>query len=334
MYKGQVYDKAMESLKKAGVSTVELAGVEPNPRVTSVREGVKLCRENGVQVVVPIGGGSSLDCATVIAGSVSSEGDPWDLVIGKAKYKSFLPIVSVLTLAATGSEMDAVAVISNMDTNDKLGTGHPDMRPKASIMDPTYTCLLYTSLQPQRGCHISEMLREGLLRHIDTGARKNHGFLLKKALHTDDAHFFCADAHVVGPLDEGFCAAAALDCVAHGKSGTGGQQHPVLRRPFGADNQGCVNPAGSRVKNTALSAAPRRLCGRRHQRARGRPAARQGERHRVGGVHRSVLKNAVYLTHAGPPAKKVYEVIIPGRRGTVKQGQEWLCSVRDSKSAG
>lgn len=134
-----VYDKAMESLKKAGVSTVELAGVEPNPRVTSVREGVKLCRENGVQVVVPIGGGSSIDCAKVIAGSVSYEGDPWDLVIGKAKYKSFLPIVSVLTLAATGSEMDAVAVISNMDTNDKLGTGHPDMRPKASIMDPTYT---------------------------------------------------------------------------------------------------------------------------------------------------------------------------------------------------
>lgn len=59
--------------------------------------------------------------------------------IGKAKYKSFLPIVSVLTLSATGSEMDAVAVISNMDTNDKLGTGHPDMRPKASILDPTYT---------------------------------------------------------------------------------------------------------------------------------------------------------------------------------------------------
>ena len=73
-----VYDKAMESLKKAGVSTVELAGVEPNPRVTSVREGVKLCRENGVQVVVPIGGGSSIDCAKVIAGSVSYEGDPWD----------------------------------------------------------------------------------------------------------------------------------------------------------------------------------------------------------------------------------------------------------------
>ena len=134
-----IYDAAMASLKKAGVSTMELAGVEPNPRVTSVREGVKLCRENGVQVVLPIGGGSSIDCAKVIAGAVSYDGDPWDLVVGKARYQSFLPIVSVLTLAATGSEMDAVAVISNMDTNDKLGTGHPDMRPKASILDPTYT---------------------------------------------------------------------------------------------------------------------------------------------------------------------------------------------------
>lgn len=134
-----VYDAAMASLKEAGVEVFELPGVEPNPRITTVREGAALCRKHGIEVVVPVGGGSTIDCAKVIAGAVSYQGDPWDLVTRKAAYVSVLPIVSVLTLAATGSEMNGGAVISNMDSNDKLGTGHPAMRPKASILDPTYT---------------------------------------------------------------------------------------------------------------------------------------------------------------------------------------------------
>ena len=103
--------------------------------------------------MLPIGGGSTIDCAKVIAAAVSYEGDAWDIVLDPSKIVSVLPIVSILTLAATGSEMDTFAVISNLETNDKIGTSHEDMRPKASILDPSYTfsvsayqtCLLYTS---------------------------------------------------------------------------------------------------------------------------------------------------------------------------------------------
>ncbi|MCG4878149.1 iron-containing alcohol dehydrogenase, partial [Eggerthella lenta] len=79
--------------------------------------------------------GSTIDCAKVIAGAVSYAGDAWDIVLDPGKVVSVLPIVTVLTLSATGSEMDTFAVISNMETNDKIGTGHNDMRPKASILD-------------------------------------------------------------------------------------------------------------------------------------------------------------------------------------------------------
>ena len=134
-----LYDEAVKQLEEAGVSIVELSGVQSNPKIESVREGVRLCRENDVDVVVAIGGGSTIDAAKVIAGSVSYEGDPWDIVLDAGKVVSVLPIISVLTLTATGSEMDVFAVISDMEKNEKWGTGHPDFRPKASILDPTYT---------------------------------------------------------------------------------------------------------------------------------------------------------------------------------------------------
>ena len=134
-----IYDDAMKYLREAGIAVVELSGVEPNPRIETVRKGVDLCRREAVEVVVAIGGGSTIDAAKVIAGSVSYEGDAWDIVLDASKVVSVLPIVSVLTLAATGSEMDTFAVISDMQKNEKWGTGHPDFRPVASILDPTYT---------------------------------------------------------------------------------------------------------------------------------------------------------------------------------------------------
>lgn len=135
-----IYDDVVSIFKKEGIAFHELAGVEPNPRITTVREGVALCREKGIDVILPIGGGSSIDCAKVIAGAVSYEGDAWDIVVDPSKITSVLPLVSILTLSATGSEMDTFAVISNLETNDKVGTSHEGMRPKASILDPSYTC--------------------------------------------------------------------------------------------------------------------------------------------------------------------------------------------------
>lgn len=137
--KAGIYDQVMNELKAADMKVVELSGVDPNPRIETVREGISLCRGNGVDVVLAVGGGSSIDCAKVIAAGVKYEGDPWDLVLDGSKISEALPVVSVLTMAATGSEMDAFAVISDMGKNDKLGTGAECLKPVFSILDPEYT---------------------------------------------------------------------------------------------------------------------------------------------------------------------------------------------------
>lgn len=137
--KSGLYDTVIGILGKSSVSVTELSGVEPNPRIGSVRKGVELCRKNGIDVVLAVGGGSAIDCAKVIAAGARYEGDAWDLVKEPEKIGEVLPIVSVLTLSATGSEMDANAVITNPETNEKLGTSSESMRPKASILDPEYT---------------------------------------------------------------------------------------------------------------------------------------------------------------------------------------------------
>lgn len=134
-----IYDAALTYLKQKNITVEELSGVEPNPRIETVRKGVTLCKENQIEVIVPIGGGSVIDCAKVIAAGAFYEGDAWDLVLDPKKITHALPIISVLTLSATGSEMDTFAVISDMKQKEKIGTGHPLLRPKASILDPTYT---------------------------------------------------------------------------------------------------------------------------------------------------------------------------------------------------
>lgn len=99
-------------------------------------------QENSIDIVLAVGGGSSIDCAKVVAAGRYYEGDAWDIVVDPGKIDKVLPIASVLTIAATGSEMDSTAVITNPETNDKIGTKHPYMAPKFSILDPVYTFTL------------------------------------------------------------------------------------------------------------------------------------------------------------------------------------------------
>lgn len=134
-----IYDEALRILGEAKVQVFELAGVEPNPRIQTVRRGVELCRDNDIQMVLAIGGGSTIDCAKVVAAGAKYDGDAWDLVLHPELIKSALPIFSVLTLSATGSEMDAFAVISDMTKNEKWGTAGEALKPTMSILDPTYT---------------------------------------------------------------------------------------------------------------------------------------------------------------------------------------------------
>lgn len=137
--KNGIYGKIQELLK--GYNIVELNGIEPNPRIETVRRGVELCRENNIEVILAVGGGSTIDCSKVVAAGYYYDGDTWDIVSDPSKITNALPIVTVLTLAATGSEMNTGAVISKMDTNEKLGTRANCMAPKTSILDPEY---LYT----------------------------------------------------------------------------------------------------------------------------------------------------------------------------------------------
>lgn len=137
--KNGIYDKVIDIFKKENIEYHELSGVEPNPRITSVREGIEICRENDIEFILAVGGGSTIDCSKVIAAGYYYEGDPWDIVLDSSKISDALPLASILTLSATGSEMDKGAVISNLETNQKLSTGHPSMAPKFSILDPSYT---------------------------------------------------------------------------------------------------------------------------------------------------------------------------------------------------
>lgn len=140
-----VFDAAIAQLKAHGIQWAELPGVEPNPRIATVREGVRLCREQGLDGVLALGGGSVIDCAKAVAAGFYYDGDPWDFSGRKLTPERALPVFTVLTMAATGSEMDNIAVISNPETNEKESFSGPCCYPAVSILDPTYTYSLPAS---------------------------------------------------------------------------------------------------------------------------------------------------------------------------------------------
>jgi alcohol dehydrogenase len=134
-----LYDDVMSELNKMGMEVSELSGVEPNPRLTTVKRGVDLCKENNIECLLAVGGGSVIDCTKAIAAGAKYDGDVWDLITLKAQPQEALPFGTVLTLAATGSEMNSGSVITNWETQEKYGWGSPLVFPKFSILDPTYT---------------------------------------------------------------------------------------------------------------------------------------------------------------------------------------------------
>jgi len=134
-----VYDDVTNSLKEAGIEWVELPGVEPNPRIYTVEKGAALCREHNIDFVIAAGGGSSVDCSKAICAAAKYDGVAWDLVAKHIPVLDALPLFVVLTLAATGSEMDSGGIITNPETKEKSGVGGPALMPKVSFLDPTYT---------------------------------------------------------------------------------------------------------------------------------------------------------------------------------------------------
>lgn len=152
-----LYDKVTAEMKKAGITVFELGGIDPNPRIDSVREGGKLCKKEKIDAVLAVGGGSTLDCAKYIAAAACYDGDPWDFFDQDvwAPIPRALPLVTVLTLSATGSEMDCGGVITNTETNDKIGRMEPALLPKVSFLDPSNT---YTVSPYQTACGAADIL--------------------------------------------------------------------------------------------------------------------------------------------------------------------------------
>lgn len=134
-----VYDDVMHVLNEHGATIFELDGVEPNPRVETARKGVAICKENQIDLILALGGGSVIDCVKLIAAAAKTEADAWDIVTRKEVPTAALPFGVVLTLAATGSEMNSGSVITNAETMEKFSWGSPLVYPKFSILNPAYT---------------------------------------------------------------------------------------------------------------------------------------------------------------------------------------------------
>ena len=177
--KSGLYDKVYEVLK--GFEIFELPGIEPNPKLTSVKKGADICKENGIDAVLAVGGGSTIDASKHIACAAFYEGDPWDLVLDKTKVTKALPIFTVLTISATGSEMNPGAVISNEETKEKLEINHPLLYPTLSVCDPTYqftlpkkqtaagtvdilSHIMEQYFQPNDGAYITDRLSEAAMK--------------------------------------------------------------------------------------------------------------------------------------------------------------------------
>lgn len=150
-----LYDQVVHEIKKAGLELFELSGIDPNPRVSSVTAGADICKNENIDVLLAVGGGSTIDCTKYIGAAAYYEGDAWDILLKKVEVTKCLPIVTVLTLSATGSEMDSGGVISNPDTKDKIGLLFPAMLPKVSFLDPTTT---YSVNPYQTACGSADIL--------------------------------------------------------------------------------------------------------------------------------------------------------------------------------
>lgn len=181
-----LYDRIVSLLTEIGAEVTELSGVEPNPRLSTVHRGVELCRKHDIELILAVGGGSVLDCSKAIAVGARYDGDMWDFVERKAAPQDAVPLGTVLTMAATGSEMNGGSVITNEKTQEKMGWGSKHSYPAFSILDPEHT---YTLPKDQTVYGMVDMMSHVLEHyfHLDTNTPVQDGFcetLLKTVIET------------------------------------------------------------------------------------------------------------------------------------------------------
>ncbi len=158
-----LYDEVMASLKQNGIEVIEMGGVEPNPKITFVRQAVEKAKEEKVQMILAVGGGSVLDSCKYTANGVYYDGDPWDFAIGKHQPQKALPIGCILTIAAAGSEMSSSAVITNLEENMKRGFKSDSNRPLFAICNPELT---YSVSPYQTACGIVDIMAHTMERYF------------------------------------------------------------------------------------------------------------------------------------------------------------------------
>ncbi len=176
-----MFEKVTSSLRSAGLEHSEIGGIEPNPRLSSVNKGIEVAKRDKCDFILAVGGGSVIDAAKAISMGIKYDGDVWDFFLRKATPMDAVPVASILTLAATGSEMNSGTVVTNWETQDKLPAGSPLVLPKFSILDPenTYTVnewqtasgtadimshILEQYFSPIGGTHIQDRMCEAMLK--------------------------------------------------------------------------------------------------------------------------------------------------------------------------
>lgn len=190
--KSGLFDKVLAEISKANVDCYGLSGVKPNPEIGLVREGVRLACEKHLDLILALGGGSVLDTAKAIAGSAPYDADPWDLIQHRAQIDTALPLITIPTIAATGSEMNASAVITNPETEEKYGWTAQAFRPSVSFLCPenTYTVPTYQTacgsadilshimevyFQKEETFPATEAYMEAMMRSVMKDAPHRHG---------------------------------------------------------------------------------------------------------------------------------------------------------------
>ena len=161
--KSGLYDRVVASLKRAGVEWVELGGVKPNPRLGLVHEGVKLCREQKLDFVLAVGGGSSIDSSKAIAMGAANDGEVWDYFVGKRELTRALPVATILTIPAAGSESSTASVVTNEDGWIKRGFNSELLYPKFSVLNPE---LAFTLPAFQVACGSADIMSHLMERYF------------------------------------------------------------------------------------------------------------------------------------------------------------------------
>ena len=163
--KSGLLNRVTRSLEEAGLAHFELGGVVPNPRDTKVYEGIELCRKENIDFILSVGGGSTIDSSKAIAAGVCYDGDFWDFYCGKTQIKKALPVGTVLTIAAAGSEGSPSSVITKENGMEKRGTGSDLIRPKFSVLNPELT---FTLPKYQTGCGATDIIAHVFERYFTT----------------------------------------------------------------------------------------------------------------------------------------------------------------------